>query len=66
MWLLLKQLSCSFHQKFDEMQPTSTEVDSLNSFLFVDDEMIRNLKTEMSLYMATCEGVCPNYDVLKW
>ena len=52
--------------KVDEMQPTSTEVDSLNSFPFVDDEIIQNLKTEMSSYVAMCKGVSPNYDVLKW
>ena len=53
--------------KVNEIKPTTSDIDSLNAFPFVNSEAIIELKTELPAYLAAAEDVSDHADALpKW
>ena len=53
--------------KVSDMKPDAAAVDTLRSFKFLDsDEIIKNLKSEVSTYLAAADGVALTVDPLEW
>ena len=49
-----------------ELQPTTTDIDGLRSFPFLDVTTVDSLKSELPYYMAAASGVATTVDVLGW
>ena len=52
--------------KFSEIRPTSSDLDSLSVFPFLNTEAIEGLKSELPKYLAAVEDVSPQIDPLEW
>ena len=55
--------------KVIDLKPDATAVDSLQSFPFIRNDpgpVINNLKSELSTYLATVDGVSSNVKPLEW
>ena len=50
--------------KVNEIKPTTSDIDSLKAFPFVNSEAI--IETELPAYLAAAEDVSEDVDVLQW
>ena len=65
---LLKQQGTSLLQKISKLKPTTSDLDSLQVFPFLDSEAIEGLKSELPNYLAATEDseVSSQFDILEW
>lgn len=52
--------------RFSELKPTSTDIDSLNIFPFIDAALLDQLKQELPIYLAAAEGISSDVQVMDW
>lgn len=52
--------------KFNEMKPTTFEIESLKWFTFLDENAVEELKLELPKYTALAEDVSSSVDPLVW
>ena len=50
----------------NELQPTTSDIDSLKLFPFFDANLIDKLEDELPTYLAAAEDVSPGVEVLSW
>ena len=50
----------------NELQPSTSDIDTLLQFPFVDSAMTECLKTELPRYLSAAEDLSPDYDVIQW
>ena len=49
-----------------ELRPSTTDIDQLSSFPFIDDATMDSLKSELPYYMATANGVATTMCAKEW
>ena len=52
--------------KISELKPTTSDLDPLQVFPFLDSEAIEGPKSELPHYLASAEDVSSQFDVLEW
>ena len=52
--------------QINELKPSTTDIDTLTEFPFVDSVKVECLKTEMPRYLSIAEDVSRDYDVVRW
>ena len=52
--------------KVNALKPTTSDIDTIKAFPFVDSEAITDLKSELPAYLAAAEDVSEDIDVLQW
>jgi hypothetical protein len=58
--------ACLFSQKAHIMQPRAVDLDSLKSFPFFSDDVIKGLKDELPVYLSKCTDTDPDSCPLEW
>ena len=63
---LFKTARYFFPSKVSELKPTSSDLSSLSAFPCFDSEAIEEMKSELPTYLATAEGVTPQFNPCEW